>query len=173
MLARPARSAGPLPLRRSRASPPSLLPSSMPPILPRTRPLRASRAATQRIVTGVHGAIVARPERGDRVILRGSFARQSAGVENVARHAAAAFLVAAIVGACGTPAPTPTESPSAGPTPTPAASSTTTAVLSTPTPTTSPPTQTAALSLGSTPEVPFAGDTVTLTIDAYLARSTT
>ena len=94
-------------------------------------------------------------------------------MENVARHAAAAFLVAAIVGACGTPAPTPTESPSAGPTPTPAASTTTTAVLSTPTPTTSPPTQTAALSLGSTPEVPFAGDTVTLTIDAYLDGSTT
>jgi hypothetical protein len=86
------------------------------------------------------------------------------------RPAAAAFLLAAIVGACGTP--TPTARPSVRPTPTAVASATHTAATDpmmppTPEPTSSTPT--AAISLGSAPEVPFAGDLVTLTIDAYLA----
>jgi hypothetical protein len=87
------------------------------------------------------------------------------------RQVAAALFVGAFVIACGTPGPTPTAKPSLS-TPAIVASASATAALPTPTPTVSPPTQTAAISLESSPAVPFAADPLTLTIDAYLDGST-
>jgi Protein of unknown function (DUF4232) len=87
------------------------------------------------------------------------------------RWAATALLVAAIFAACSAPAPTSTAQPSLGPEPTASASATATAVPATAGPSPSP--QRAEVSLDAAPGVPFAGDEVTLTIDAYLVQSST
>jgi hypothetical protein len=103
-------------------------------------------------------------------------------VETVAGRVAAALFLVTFVVACGNPTPTPTAEPSVAPTPTARALATPTSLVTVthtvvsdpmvvPTPELPPSTPIAAISLWSAPQVPFAGEPVSLAIDAYLTDS--